>query len=198
MACSAPSPTITVAPKQAPLALDDAKRFLRVEHTDFEDKDIEDLILAAAEFIRTRTETTLVQTTYESLWEEFPEEDEFDLAYPPVVAATIQYYDVSNVLQTFDSGSWSLVNTGYLRSRICLASNAIWPTTYLREDAVKIAYVAGYGTGPDSMPALVRHAMRLAVRHFYDKREAVVSGGSRAAEMSLESILNLLSTGRFV
>lgn len=192
----APQPVVTLPPPAHPLDLADAKRFLRLEHTDQEDGDILDMIAAAAEYLTRAAESTLVHTTWISQLDAFPACNVIALPYPPVVQVQIEYFDGDGVTQVFNEDNYILRQTGQSLSTIVLDPSASWPATESRAAAVSISYTAGYGANADAMPERVRHAMRLLVRHFYDNRDAATPAGNKALEYSLQSLIGTFATGR--
>lgn len=190
----APNPVVSIAPAVLPLELADAKRFLRLEHTNDEDADIMALINVAAEYLQKRTETTLIATTWNSYMDAFPACNRIVLPYGPVTNATVTYVDAAASAQVFDL--FSLVRTGETCSELVLQANASWPATLIDPYAVQITYTAGYGQSPLFMPPMVKHALRLLTRHYYDERRAAAPSGSKALEYSLESLLSMLASGR--
>jgi uncharacterized phiE125 gp8 family phage protein len=46
-----------------------------------------------------------------------------------------------------------------------------WPVTQIRDDAIKIEYVIGYGDAASDVPQTVRHALMMLVAHWYENRE---------------------------
>lgn len=190
-------PVITVAATGRALELSDAKRHLRLLHTQDDDTHIEDLILAAQEFIRLRTECTLIATEYQLTLDAWPcEETELTLPYPPVTAVEITYFDEAGDSQIFTD--YTIRRSGNIESVLVLNPDASWPAVEVRSDAIAIVYTAGLGANADQMPANVRHAMRLLVGHWYEQRDPVITGTiSKSLEYSLESLLNQLRTGRY-
>ena len=51
-----------------------------------------------------------------------------------------------------------------------------WPTTFQRDDAIKIEYVIGYGDAAANVPETVRHALLMLVAHYYENRENKLVG----------------------
>lgn len=191
---TAPNPVVSIGPTVLPLELADAKRFLRLEHTNDEDADIMALIGVAAEYLQKRTETTLVTTTWVSYMAAFPACDRIALPYGPVTNVAVAYLDGDGVAQLF--ANVVLVRSGETYSELVLQANASWPATYVDPYAVQITYTAGFGNGANYMPAMVKHAMRLLTRHYYDERRAAAPSGSKALEYSLESLFSMMAPGR--
>lgn len=99
------------------------------------------------------------------------------LPYPPLSSVTsITYTDTdggSNTLATSVYG----VDTNSEPGRVYLKYDQSWPATRDLEDAaVRITYVAGYGATAASVPATIKHAIKLLVAWMYEYREPVISG----------------------
>ena len=90
---------------------------------------------------------------------------------------SIQYYDQNNDLQTLDP-TWYIVHSDEQAATVELLQPYLWPITYIREDAVKISYDAGYtptstGSPPTydyaaNVPAGIKQAMLIHVQAHYD------------------------------
>ena len=173
------APVRTVAPVEPLLPLADAKAHLRVDHAD-EDELISGLI-AAAEAHLDGYSGILGRALITQTWAvEFPTfASRLDLPLGPLQSATIQYYDSTNVLQTLSTSVYAVLTDG-LGPYVSLKYNQQWPQTYTRDDAVKVTWVAGYGSAPASVPAAIRSAMLLLVSHWYDNRSPVSVGESVA------------------
>jgi hypothetical protein len=120
--------------------------------------------------------------TQETLWSEPNGYDlkpqHIRLLRPDLLALTsVQYYDTNNALQTLDPTLY-LVHSDEQAATIELLIGNFWPPTYLREDAVQIAYDAGYtpkvtGSPPvydyaANIPVSIKRAMKLHIRQHYD------------------------------
>jgi hypothetical protein len=84
----------------------------------------------------------------------------------------VQYYDSSNALTTLASTNY-LVDTFTEPGAIELVEGAVWPSTYMRRNAVQIVYKAGW-TDPELMPRGLQQALLLLIGHFYENREETV------------------------
>jgi uncharacterized phiE125 gp8 family phage protein len=92
-----------------------------------------------------------------------------ELPLPPTRAvSSITYFDQAGDQQTLDAANYRLVNRGADRSRVVPVTS--WPSTYCRDDAVSIAFTAGYGTdaGQVPMPKQLKQAVIWMVKQFYD------------------------------
>jgi uncharacterized phiE125 gp8 family phage protein len=177
-----------------PLAIEDAKRHLRVSGND-DDQTILEIIEAAGEYVRVLTEATIVTTSYVLTVPSFPPKCEIELAYPPVRSCSVRYYDEANTIQTFAS---VYLDSQSVQSIIRLMPGYSWPTVYDRRDAVMIDYTAGLSSTTEGVPPNVKQALRLLVKHWYDNRDVTEAGPpSRAVAFSLESLLRQIRTGRY-
>lgn len=89
---------------------------------------------------------------------------------PTASVASIEYYDENNDLQTWDAANYR-VDLDSDTAEIWPVDDVGFPTIYSRHDAVRVNYVAGYGTTAAAMPAVFLHAVRLLVAMYYETRE---------------------------
>lgn len=173
------------------LSLEEAKRHLRVEHGD-EDELILGLVEAAQDYLRLHADRSVVPTDYQMDLCEFPAESEvIVLPYSPVRSVLVRYYPTTGSLTTFTS--YRLIHRSDATSEVHLNDGVSWPSTATRPDAAQVLYTAG----PEVIPPLAKHAVRLLVGHWYESREGVSERTSKAVEFSLDSILAMINSGRF-
>jgi len=168
--------TLTTAPTVEPLTLTEAKSHLRVDAS-AEDGYISDLVGTAREMAEELTGRAFLTQTW-TLWlDRWPASGIITLPRPPLQTVTsVLYYDVDDGESTFASSNY-LVDANAEPGRIILNDGATWPTTSLRPaHAVKVTYVAGYGTLATSVPKPDVHLTRLLLSHMYENREGVVVG----------------------
>jgi uncharacterized phiE125 gp8 family phage protein len=66
-----------------------------------------------------------------------------------------------------------------------------WPVHRRDDNSVTITWWGGYGEDGRSVPTQVKHAMLLLVAHWYDRREAVLTGSiSKEIEFGVKSMLD--------
>jgi len=126
------------------------------------------------------TQQVTTQQTWKYVIECF-DDDEIIIPYAPVASIThIKYYDVGNTLQTLSSAYYTLDGiTGGVpkgNSRIWLNEPYNWPSTYDREDAVQVTFVAGYSATASSVPQIYRHAILLLCTFYFEHRGEPVVG----------------------
>lgn len=176
--------TLLYSTPHEPISLDEAKSWLRVEHTG-DDADIEALIVAARAMVEERTWRQLLTADYRLTLDAFPtacgsgrEYDEIRLPKPPLLRLVkFQYLDGSGVTQDVDSAIYR-IETGE-EARLILRNGQSWPTALVEKNAVTVEYQAGYGTAADAVPSQLRLAIRMLVCHWYENRGPVLKGTIR-------------------
>lgn len=157
------------------VSLESAKAHLKVDDATEDDLITLD-IYAAAAVAEQRTGRVFIQETWEVL---LPALDgDIGLAHVPVSAVlSVQYYDADNALQTLSDSVYELHQDERAGSaHIALKFGQVWPSTYPRDDAVKITYTAGYGTSEASIPQNARLWILMHVGTAYRMRESVAAG----------------------
>lgn len=86
---------------------------------------------------------------------------------PIVSVESLEYFDTANSLQTVSSDQYSVdVAEEVPEIRFC----TYFPH-YLRADAVRVNFTAGYGTTAAAFPPVLLHAVRLLIGQYYQTRE---------------------------
>ena len=178
-------------PATEPLALNDAKLYLRVDNSS-EDTLVGSLITAARERAELHTQRQLVTATYL-----YSAGDDWDAQTPVYDAATqriylpkpplqsvasVKYIDGSGTLQTADPSTYRVV-TGDEPGYIVLTTLPPYDTT--REDAIQITFTCGYGPA-SAVPAGIVTAMKWIIGEAYGVR----SDAEAVAETSVVRLLN--------
>jgi uncharacterized phiE125 gp8 family phage protein len=166
-----PVSTIT-PPALEPLSLPKAAAFLRVDVADVGDE-ISDAIAAARAVFEDYTGLCLINRTLLETFDAFTEGSLILTGSEVSSVSSVQYYDETNTLQTLSSAKYFL---GHANDRIHLVSGESWPTVADRPDAVRVTYIAGFGTSSAAIPAQIHQALKLLVQHFYDTRTPVAVG----------------------
>lgn len=166
---------VIAGPAVEPLALEEAKRFLRIT-SDAEDDVVQALIQAARKRVERGTELALITQTVEVKLDRFWGAWALDLPLPPLQeVVSITYLDEDGTLQTLDPATYR-VSTHRRPGRVWLASGAAWPATKDEREAVTITYKAGFGDDASAVPPNLIHALRMLCAHYDRNREAVLSG----------------------
>ena len=173
--------SLFAAPATEPVSRTEAKLHCRVDHTE-DDTYIDGLIVAAREYVENRTGLSLITQTWNFLFEEWPDDDEFHLGRGPINSIThVKYTDVDGTVHT-----WA--NTNYVLDglsnppELCLARYAYWPLEILQEGRpIEIRAICGYGAA-DDVPTSIKQAMLLIIETMYRNRGEVVIGNNASAD----------------
>lgn len=163
------------APTADPVSVAEAKSHLRVEHSD-DDLLIYRLIETAVAYVDVRG--ALGKAMITQTWAEWfaPNPSELVLSLGPVQSVSgISYYDTDNALQTATLSDFYVLGPS-TRTVMKPKPGYAWPTTFTRDDAIKVEYVIGYGDSYTDVPSTVRHAILMLVSHYYENRELEVVG----------------------
>ena len=168
------SDKLITAPSTEPVSLTEAKAHLRVTSTDDDDL-ITALIVAARAAAEHELQRSLITQTLEKALDMFP--DAIQLLSPPVQSVTsVKYLDVDGVEQTLSSSSYTLDNASdSTPAWLTPAYGYDWPETYAEVNAVKVRYVAGWGSA-SLVPQPIKQWMLLQIGHWYENRESVNIG----------------------
>lgn len=101
---------------------------------------------------------------------------ELHLQLPPVQCVTsVKYRDPAGYLQTLGASNYRLVGGSTWDPFVAPAYGVTWPATREEAEAVKVEFVTGYGNA-DALPAPLRQAILMTVAHWYQNREATITG----------------------
>lgn len=178
---------VTIEPSAPPVLLDDAKKHLRIDWTS-DDRYIESLVDAARQKVEGFTRRALVNRTIEARFDGFG--PSLWLPWPPLVSVSSVVYVAGDGTETTLATSVYDVDTFSNPARVRLAYGQSWPTPRAEPHAVRVTYVAGYGTAHDDVPADLRQAILLLVGHLYENREEVITGTiATQIPMAAESLM---------
>jgi len=173
-------PVRTVAPTVDVITLEEAKTHCRVDGSD-EDMLITALIEAATAHLDGYSGTlgrALITQTWRQDFDGFS-----DFMRLPVgnlqAVSSVTYYDADNATQTLATSVYTSFSDE-IGPFITLKPDEEWPTSYTRQDAVRVTWTAGYGTAASNVPGAIRAAMLLLIGHWYTNREAIVSDKTTA------------------
>jgi len=169
-------------PAEEPVPLGEALNFLKLDGAD--DGDVVAAILAAA---RQQLEgrggwlgRALVTQTWDYTLDRFPEERRphedwprnvaIRVPLPPLQSVTfVKYVDLAGVEQVLDPAKY-VVTTTEEPGLITPAYQQIWPYPRQQAAAVTVRFVAGYGDTAETVPEIIRLAVKLLAAHFYENR----------------------------
>ncbi len=178
----------TAAPTIEPITLDEAKAHLFITHND-DDAYIGTLITVARQACEEKTDLSLISQTHTGYAGEFSRIMELRKS-PVQTISTVKYYDLENVLQTVAATDYMLSPAG-ARSAVVFAENYSFPRIYARPDAIRIEYIAGFGSAAGSVPAPIKQAMLLLIGSYYAQRESISAGQMAIVPQAVEMLLSL-------
>lgn len=173
-----------------PLTLEEVKSHLRLELGETEQDDLlNGYIKTARDVAEKYTNRKFIHTTIDLYFDEWPDEDGFELAYSPMstnTVPTVTYTDYDSSTITLSSTAWK---ADYISEpgRICLDSGQSWPSDTLHEvNPIKIRYQVGYTAESSNVPQVIKNAMLLMIGDLYENRENTIVGQMGATR--IESI----------
>ena len=183
--------TLKTAPVAEPISLDEAKRHVRIDidETDHDDY-LQDLITVAREQVEMITWRRLGSQTWYAYLDDWPSADYIELPFGSLISVTaIKYTDVDGDESTWSSAEY-IVDTNYQKGRVTLADGYTWPSENLYpSNPIEIEFVCGVVT----IPAQVKHAMKMIISELFENRETSIVGVSF---QEMEMVNNLLSNYR--
>lgn len=187
---------LVTAPANEPVSLSDARMQLRRpipggEESHQIDNTLLDLIVVAREYVENITGRVLVTQTWDMWLDRWPRGDSIDIPKSPLQSITsLTYTDVEDTDRTLTEGTEFSVDTDSEPGRVVLDYDETWPTYELHpNNPINIRFVAGYTT----VPAGIKHAIKLLVAHFDRNRvplaEVRAGYALTAIPMGVDSLL---------
>lgn len=196
------------------IPLSDIKDHLNIDY-DFDDARIENLILAATEFVEDECSCRLTEQTFQYTLRHFPvwypwgwpvyswqnnvwpynwtqyynHDSRLELPVAPLQSVTqVEYYDPNtNTLTTWSSTNYQVVMPQRTNGWVIPVAGVSWPETWLRDDAVQITYTAGYTT----LPNCGKQLLRILTANWNENREALKE------DIGIDRLLGKLKTGGY-
>lgn len=182
---------ISTAPTQEPVELDEMKEYLRQDH-DAEDNLIKDILIPASRrIVEEYTRRSLISQTWDMFLDFFPggnkallfrgvqqshinqirQGDDFIIVprSPLISVTSISTFADDNTETTFASSNY-IVDAESDPGRILLNRGSVWPDNLREYHAVKVVFVAGYGTTKASVPEDIRTAVKMVCAQLYEHR----------------------------
>lgn len=157
-----------------PIALADAKLYLKIDSDTTEDALVTSMIRTAQEIVENYCRTRLFTTVEELYLDQFPFQYNIQLEKWPISAvAYVKYYDTNGVEQTVSPSTYILDGVSK-PGRICLNYANYWPVVRWIDNAVWVRYSVGFGTTTTDIPAGLISAMYLIIGHLYQNRSDVL------------------------
>jgi uncharacterized phiE125 gp8 family phage protein len=125
------------------------------------------------------TGRAVINQTWRVTLDRFP--DAIQLAMPPLVSVTsLKYLDAEGVEQTLDPQDY-LIDAVSEPGYAVPAPGKTWPSTADQINAVKVEYVAGYGTDSTATPAAIRLYILAKLAEQFDPATRTISKESVGA-----------------
>lgn len=184
----------TTEPAAEPVSVAEAKAHLRVTSQD-DDVLIAELIRAARQWFEEQTYRALVSQTWDLTLDRFPAgRDPIRVPRAPLIGVTsLVYTDAAGTSQTWAASEY-LVSATRSPGVIRPASGRTWPGVDDRPDAVRVRFVAGYGT-PADVPSPIKSAIKLMVGQAYEFREELTERPTQALPLGAQRIMAMYDVG---
>jgi len=182
------------APATAPISLSEAKLHLRVDGS-HEDSLITGLIEAATAHFD--GQGVLGRAMVTQSWVQWVDQNPgwVRLTVGPFQSLTsVEYYDADNALQTATLTDFEVRLDGDFVI-VKPKKDHVWPPAYIRQDAIKITYVAGFGDAATDVPQSIRQAILLTVGHWYEHRIAVDKGAYKELPLAVDALIGAERVG---
>lgn len=186
---------LTAAPSEEPLTLSEVKTALDVQRDD-QDGMLSRLLTAARLKVEEDTNRQLCSATWQINLDRWPNGMSGPVYLPkaPIQSiGAVVYINDAGSLTTLASSEYDFVADE--PGRLLPAYGKSWPVTRDKPWAIVITYVAGYGAAA-AVDARAKQAILLLVGHWYENREAVLTGTiSKSIELAYQSLVDSLSYG---
>jgi uncharacterized phiE125 gp8 family phage protein len=175
---------VKTAPATEPVTLAEAKAHLNVTDS-VDDALITSLIPVARRWVENYLNRALITQTWIYARDDWPKGDEMALPGGKMLSLVgVTYRDTAGTVVPFAD---VLADTDG-SPRVVLAYNKVWPSTTLYPlNPIQVEYTCGYG---NAVLDNIKHAMKLLIGHWYEHREAVVTGTiSKQIEFAVDSLI---------
>jgi uncharacterized phiE125 gp8 family phage protein len=167
---------VVTPPTIEPLTISEAKAQLHIAESDNTyNAELTATVAAAREEWERDTSQALISRTIEHRMPRFA--DYVELTVRPVVSIeSVKYIDIDGNEQTVNANDYYLDG-----ERVVFRSRFVRPSLEDRSEAVKIRYVAGYGTSAASVPQFDKMAIKMSMANRFEDRDMISAGGERKA-----------------
>lgn len=177
------------------VSLDEAKTHLRIDHSD-EDAYISALVTSATNFVEEFTGRSLITQTWRASFDRWPPNDcgfnVLELPRPELLSVeSLKYYDINGSLTTVDPSNYTVEfgTPGFITIRKFFGYPSLEDD---RKLAIELEFTSGYGPAPEDVPQILRQAIHLMLKHFYEIRMPVLENmNATKVPLSVQTILKL-------
>lgn len=169
--------TLITAPTMQLIGLDEAKEYMRVDHTT-DDADIDRLCKSAEMWMERQTGRALLTQTRELSIDAWPDSLIVKLPKPRLLSIVSVKYDqaVDGVEATVDSADYQVDLNPDGFGRLAPAFGGFWPSARLQFNAVRVRFTCGYGPGVADVPEDLKTAVLRIISETYENRENSITG----------------------
>ena len=176
---------LLTAPALEPVALDEARSYLRVEHHD-DDETIAALIAGARIHVEATTRRALITQSWRLTRDAWPEDGRVAVRPGPLQALTAaRVYDYDNNAQTLDLAAFVPDLGG---SALTFVPWAL-PVPARAALGIELDVRTGYGDAAIDVPEPLRQAIRLLTAHWYENRGLVAGGGGAVLPETVAALI---------
>ena len=173
-------------PAVEPISRNEAREHLRLDD-DVDDSQVRAYITAARIWAENYTGRKFINTTVDQFFDVAGRDpllregiktgysgnqikDGLELGLSPVASVSEIYaYDDENSESVWDASNY-YVDTAGMIARVVLRDGGSWPTDLRNANGIKVRYVVGFGTSPNSVPEPIRLAIMQYMTFAYEHR----------------------------
>ncbi|MBM3529053.1 MAG: hypothetical protein FJX62_13270 [Alphaproteobacteria bacterium] len=160
------SSILLTPPEVEPIALAEAKHYLRVEHAD-DDDIIAALIAGARIHVEALTRRALIAQTWRLVRNRWPADGRIAVFPVPLRAlAAARVCKADGTAQALDVDAFNVDTVGGVLS----LAPGVLPAPGRVAGGIELDIDAGYGEAPDDVPEPLRQAIRMLAAHWYENR----------------------------
>jgi uncharacterized phiE125 gp8 family phage protein len=170
---------LLAGPATEPIALAEAKAFLRVDGSD-EDPFISTLIAAARLHTESVTGRAMISQSWRVVLDAWPRDRRVGLPVAPLQSlSAVRAYDADGEATVLTLSQFQ-AETGMAPAHVFVPAPVSGMPITRRHDAIELDYVAGYGDTSGDVPQDLRHAVLTLIGYWFEHRDAVIVAGSGA------------------
>jgi uncharacterized phiE125 gp8 family phage protein len=160
-------------PAVEPVALEEAKAWLRVEHDDDDDV-FAALIAGARVHVEAQTRRALITQSWRLVRDAWPQNGRMPILPVPLRALTAaRVYRLDGSAQALDPAGFVLDKAS--APAVLTSASGLLPAPGRVVGGIELDVEVGYGADPADVPEPLRQAIRFLVAHWYENR-GVVNG----------------------
>lgn len=168
---------LTAAPAVEPVTVDEAKAFLRIDHTD-EDALLASLIATSRLHIEAALDIALITQKWSWRLDAWPSATLASLPLRPVQSVEAVRVTVANGAVETLSPEQFVLDAASMPPRL-ISTTGAWPRPGVAAMGIEVAFTAGFGDAASDVPEPIRQALLMLVGHWYEHRSDTVGSGAR-------------------